>query len=522
MEHNYTAQAEALTTEELQAVVKQYKEYEPAAVLVAIAELERREAHVPNLEELKQELLQEQEPPQPETLGQKAQNFLMLFVPQRQYFVTPVLLNLNLLVFIAGAVLGLHVLNPDAEKLVGWGANFGPYTLTGEWWRLLTSMFLHGGLIHLLLNMVALVNIGVQLEMLVGRVQFILAYLLCGLAGSVASLWWTSPEVSVSVGASGAIFGMFGMLLMVFLLEREMEWKSKRAILGNMLFVIGINLAYGMRGNIDNAAHIGGLVAGMVYGAILLLRSDRYITQKYGAVGNAGLAGGGLLLLVVCFNMIPFTGKARYVYTLEQVGKKEQTAMEAMLAMDKAGGNVEADKMLPVLEQGIQLWEESEELLEEIDDAPAGEEARLSALLDYVRLRKMSYQMLRDDLQAGRPPLHQKQQQMLSAINHYAMQLQRGDFSGNTVQSSDQPAGGLVKGSNGEELSAEDMAAIGDPLYVLDGVELGVASKSDPLPEVRQLSPETIESITVLQRAEAVKLYGEKASGGAILITTKK
>ncbi|GAB3825325.1 hypothetical protein GCM10028895_34800 [Pontibacter rugosus] len=446
MERDYTAQAEALSTEDLKEVVQQHQEYEPEAVQAAMAALEKRGEEVPEWEPA------EQAQPQRETLGQKINGFLQLFVPQQNYFVTPILLNLNLLVFIVGALLGLHVLEPDAARLVDLGANFGPYTLTGQPWRLLTSMFLHGGLLHLLFNMMALVNIGAQLEMLIGRVQFILAYVLCGLAGSVISLWWVSPEVNVSVGASGAIFGMFGLLLMVLLLEREMDWKTKQGMLGSMAVVIGLNLAYGMRDGIDNAAHVGGLVTGVVYGALLLLRSDRYITQKYSAVGNSITMVTGLLLVYVWFSLIPFTGKTRYVQVVEKIGQNEQQAMQAMIAMDKAGENVKAEEMVPMLANGIALWEESENLLESIDDAPDAEKPRVAAMLDYVRLRKMSYQMLHDDLLANRPLLHQKQQQMLGAINHYAMQLQHDNFSeaASPVITNDYELEQKIKGSDGK------------------------------------------------------------------------
>lgn len=529
MDNNYTVQAQELSTEELQAVLQEHREYETEAVLAAMEELQKRGVVVPEQEQLKQQLQQEEQVmqvPEKETPAQKAKSFFMLFVPQPHYTVTPVLLNLNLLVFIVGALLGLDIVNPDAGRLVDMGANFGPYTLTSEWWRLLTSMFLHGGIMHLLFNMMALVQIGVQLEALVGRVQFALAYVLCGLAGSVTSLWWTSPDISVSVGASGAIFGMFGMLLMVLMLEREMDWKSKRAMLTNMAVVIGINLAYGMRGGIDNAAHIGGLVAGIVLGAILLLRSGRYITQSYTTVGTAVTTAVGGILLIGFFNAIPFTGKVRYAYAMEEIGKKEEMAMQAIYALDKAGDNPDPATILPMVATGIQLWEESEVLLEDIDDAPESEQRRMSALLDYVRLRKLSYQMLQDDLKAGRPLLHQKQQQMLYAINSYAVQLQKGDFPDEATQSSDQNGQvsmeELVTNSDGAPLDSADVAAVGDPLYVLDGIEVGVASKSELLPEVQQLTPERIKNITVLKGPEAVAIYGNKAVGGAVIITTNK
>ncbi|WP_439880869.1 rhomboid family intramembrane serine protease [Pontibacter sp. MBLB2868] len=524
MDKNYTAQAQELTTDALLTVLQEYREYEAEAVLAAIQELEHRGVEVPG----KYHLLQELEQPQPvkETQAENAKSFLMLFVPQPYYTVTPILLNLNLLVFLGGLVLGLDFMNPDANRLVDIGANFGPYTLTGEWWRLFTSMFLHGGVVHLLFNMVALVQIGMQLEALIGRVQFAVAYLLCGLAGSITSLWWISPEISVSVGASGAIFGMFGLLLVVMLLERELAWKDKKAILTNMAVVIGINLAYGMRGGIDNAAHVGGLLSGMAYGAVLLLRSDRYITQNYNLKGTAVTVGLGLGALVVFFNLIPFTGMTRYTFALDEIGKKEELAMQAVYELDKAGDHPDTAKLLPMVEGGIELWEECEVLLENIDDAPKEEQARFTAMLDYVRLRKLSYQMLRDDLKAGRPLMHAKQRQMLYAINHYAQQLQEDDFSEAETQYTDAGEQGLdesmITGSDGAPLDSTDMASVTDPLYVLDGKVLGVASQGDDLPEMQQLSQDKIKSIVLLKATEAEETFGKKAAGGAIVITTKK
>lgn len=529
METNYTSQAQALTTEELQAVLLEYREYEPEAVLAAIAELQKRGEQTPQLEQLQQELAAAA-PLEPklvkETPARKAKNFLMLFVPQPHYQVTPVILNLNLLVFGIGAILGLNLINPDAGDLVGLGANYGPYTLSGEWWRLLTSVFLHGGILHLLLNMVALVSIGAQLEALVGRTQFLLAYLLCGLSGSVISLWWTTPEVTVSVGASGAIFGLFGMMLILLLLEREMDWKSKQGILINMAVVIGINLAYGMRGGIDNAAHIGGLLAGIGYGSILILRSDRYIRYEFSALGNGLTFGAGILLLIGVISFIPFKGNARWIYTMDQVVINEDVALQAVIELDKAGDKYDAEKIMPMVETGIVLWDETEVLLEAIDDAPEAEQAKLTALLDYVRLRKMSYQMLLEDLKANRPLLNQKQQQMLGAINSYVAMLQNNDFSSiqhhPTTPEEAELAASIITGSDGKPVNPSDLSSLKEPLFILDGEEIGRAPQIDMLPALNELDFDDIENVTVFKTEEAVKIYGEKGVWGVVRITTKK
>lgn len=522
---DYTTEAQQLTTEELQRILSEYQAHEPEAVVAAIEALQQRGQEIPNLQEL-QAALNAQAEPEKQSFADKLKANLMLLVPQPNYLVTPFIFYLNLLAFIAGTILGIDMIEPDAGAMIGLGANFSPYTLSGEWWRLLTSAFLHGGIVHLAFNMLALLNIGSQLEALVGKVQFLLAYLLCALAGSVASLWWTNPGVQVSVGASGAIFGLFGMLLIILALERELDWKSKRAILANIAVVIGMNLMYGMRSGIDNAAHIGGLVGGLAFGFMLMLRSNRHIHYKFSAIGNSVSVGAVLLLLIGIISSIPFKGEARWVYTLEQVGINENEAMQAVFELDKAGDDYDAEQMLPLVANGLQLWEETEVLLEQVDDAPAEEQRKLEALLDYVRLRKLSYQMLQDDLKAGRALLHPKQQQMLGAIGSYVTMLQTNNFSSLDRQEMSeeeiQETVGMIKGSNGEPMQAEEIEAVKNPLFVLDGKELGVAPVEEAFPEVNALQPADIEKVTLLKGDEAVATYGDIAAGGAILITTTK
>ena len=119
--------------------------------------------------------------------------------------VTPALLFLNFAVFAALVVSGASPLSPDVATLLDWGANSGVRTLAGEWWRLVACIFLHGGIIHLSLNCYVLWIAGRVVERLVGTTSFATLYLVSGVIGSLASLAWN--PFSVSVGASGAIFG---------------------------------------------------------------------------------------------------------------------------------------------------------------------------------------------------------------------------------------------------------------------------------------------------------------------------
>jgi rhomboid protease GluP len=167
------------------------------------------------------------------------------------------LIGLNVLVFIFGLLSG--GLNGPTEAGVLWA----PGVWQGEWWRLLTAMFLHANLIHLLVNMWALYALGPELEKIYGTPRFVLLYFGAGWAGSLASLMFTGA----SVGASGAIFGLAGAWLAISLSHRHYF----KLFGSQVLTVVLINLAigFGASGLIDNNGHIGGLLGGLALGLVL-------------------------------------------------------------------------------------------------------------------------------------------------------------------------------------------------------------------------------------------------------------
>lgn len=154
-------------------------------------------------------------------------------------------------------------------QLVAWGSNEGHLTLHGQWWRLVTSMFLHGSVLHIAFNMLALWQVGQLVERLFGSLRFFALYMIAGVCGSLASVLW-NPHVN-SVGASGAIFGILGGLLAF--IRRENSGvpptivKELRASVAPFLL---FNLAAGfLYAHTDNAAHLGGLIGGFVAGHLL-------------------------------------------------------------------------------------------------------------------------------------------------------------------------------------------------------------------------------------------------------------
>ncbi|RFZ85352.1 rhomboid family intramembrane serine protease [Mucilaginibacter terrenus] len=161
---------------------------------------------------------------------------------------------------------GLGFMSFDAQDLYQWGANQRAAVLAGQWWRLLSSTFLHGGAMHLFGNTYGLLIVGAMVEQYIGRVRLFVAYFACGLVASIASIWW-HPD-TVSVGASGAIFGLCGVLL-ALLITNKTDGAFKT---GGLIFIglyAGINLLFGLKGNVDNAAHVGGLVGGIIVGLIM-------------------------------------------------------------------------------------------------------------------------------------------------------------------------------------------------------------------------------------------------------------
>lgn len=188
---------------------------------------------------------------------------LRLLIPKGDYFITPIIIYLNVLVFILMAISSLRFYKFQGSDLLLWGANFKPYTIHGEWWRLLTNTFIHGGITHLILNIMALLFAGIFLEPVLGRTKFLMAYLLSGILASCASLWWY--DATISVGASGAIFGLYGVFLSFFVNSVSVDFRNNPLLISVLVFV-GFNLLMGITGGIDNAAHVGGLISGFVIG----------------------------------------------------------------------------------------------------------------------------------------------------------------------------------------------------------------------------------------------------------------
>jgi membrane associated rhomboid family serine protease/Flp pilus assembly protein TadD len=183
--------------------------------------------------------------------------------------VTQVIFGINVAVFQGMALAGVSITDPTSQDLLHWGANYGQWTLAGDWWRLVTCVFLHIGVLHIALNMWCLWSLGTLCESLYGSWTFAVVYLICGVSGSLASIAW--HPYGISAGASGAIFGIAGALIASI---KFGEFSLPRSLVASQLSCLVAFLVYSLifgaiSGTTDNAAHIGGLVAGCVMGVLI-------------------------------------------------------------------------------------------------------------------------------------------------------------------------------------------------------------------------------------------------------------
>lgn len=210
--------------------------------------------------------------------GDNDLSFWSLLTPRKGNIATPLLVYINVALFIVMSVNGVSLIEPTGISLMKWGADFGPLTLTGDWWRTITCNFIHIGIMHLLMNMYALLYIGLFLEKIIGSRKVITAYILTGLFSALLSLM-IHPE-TISAGASGSIFGLYGIFLSNLIFNHKMEQNQRKSLLYSIGIFVVYNLLLGAKEEgIDNAAHIGGLVSGIVLG-IMYFFADKNESKR--------------------------------------------------------------------------------------------------------------------------------------------------------------------------------------------------------------------------------------------------
>lgn len=250
-----------------------------------------------------------------------------LIARRRRIPVTTLLLAANVSVFVAMLLSGAGLWHSSNDVQFAWGANFGPATKDGEWWRLGSALFLHFGLLHLAMNMASLWDGGRLVERMFGPARFAVIYFVSGLAGNLLSLI-VQGDRAISGGASGAIFGVYGALL-AFLWQQRATLDRReftRLFWGACLFAaVTIFLGFQIAG-IDNGAHIGGFVAGLLAGAALTrpLSAEAGVLGAYrGGTASAGQWLAGLALTTAVALMVIGLPAPRYRWSEEVVARSE-------------------------------------------------------------------------------------------------------------------------------------------------------------------------------------------------------
>lgn len=325
--------------------------------------------------------------------------------------VTAVVVGLNVAVFCAMAVAGAGIIEPNAGVHVAWGSNFGPQTTGGEWWRLVTSTFLHFGLLHLFFNMWALLTTGPLVERLYGPAAFAFLYLASGVLASLASVAW-NPMVN-SAGASGAIFGVYGALLALLLHARaEIPRSVLRSLRNSTLFFVLYSLGNGLsHQGIDNAAHVGGLCGGFLLAPLLRRR-----LSAGGDVRPGGRVRRFVLPVVACAAAIlggaiaaahraAASAEVEFTRTLDWFRDGESRAIAASrdLAKQASAGKIsDAEFAARYQRDFVAFWDEADARIGPIPLPPSSSMAATSARLrELISSRRKSGRLLVEGLREG-------------------------------------------------------------------------------------------------------------------------
>jgi rhomboid protease GluP len=335
---------------------------------------------------------------------EQSQRFNRAMATTPRPLITPILIAINVAVFAAMVASGFSFTNPSVESFLRWGADFGPSTTHGQWWRIVTAAFVHGGFLHLLMNMLILLSIGLFTERLFGRVAFTVLYLFAGIGGNLASL--ALHPFTVSMGASGAIFGLYGGLLAVLLLHRNTVPRPRIvAIAKSAAIFIAINLLYGLsQSNVDVAAHIGGLVAGFLLGCGLtgpLVPADPDWRQGRSLV--VALAGTALAVILALRIPAADDWRSNLNRLIPLDTKNQQLYDDALKKLQlRQIGAAEFGKLIDT--QILPPWNSERESLLKLR-LPKPQRALADRLLEYMSLRAEAWSLMEKGVSTTDPAM---------------------------------------------------------------------------------------------------------------------
>jgi len=267
----------------------------------------------------------------------------------RDHEITFFLIAIKLAVFGSMAVRGVNVLNPSPADITQWGGNVREYVAVGEWWRLITNLFVHISIFQLLTNLVGLYFIGLLVETILGKLKFLIAFLVTGALASLSSIYFVGQ--GVTAGSSGAVAGLYGVFLAFATtryINKRFSWLSLSGI-----FAAGCLFIYtALQGQVDYATNLGGLAAGIIIGYLFYFF---HFKRNLARAGGTRISIEVMLLTALLIFLYLKNSKNDSLRFEKSVMKLNQIELKAMTQMqrlqfsqsDNDAANVLRDSALP-------------------------------------------------------------------------------------------------------------------------------------------------------------------------------
>ncbi len=338
-------------------------------------------------------------------------------------FVTEALVAINVLVFVIMVARGVSPMEPKVLDLLDWGAGYGPRTAGGQWWRLFTATFLHIGVIHLGMNMYVLWDAGRLVERIFGNAGFLVLYVSAGLAGSIASVAW--HPFTVSAGASGAVFGVYGGLLGFLVMERRsLPREVLQSFQRSAMVFVGLNLMIGLGAKgIDLAAHVGGFVGGFAGGLVLSHPLDAAGASRRGMRAAFLAAGTAIAVLTATRLLPPRTDVEAELTSFRAVEKRSMDGLREAFEASKDGKLTDAQFAERIETQILPPWQASHRKLAAAQGVPTEEQRYLDALLVYMSAREDAFSLLAEGARTDDAAVIQRGQEKLHEANELVKKL---------------------------------------------------------------------------------------------------
>jgi membrane associated rhomboid family serine protease len=303
-------------------------------------------------------------------------------------FVTPALVALNVVTFVM-MLFGSGSLG-DPETLLGWGGSFGPSTSNGEWWRLVTSMFVHAGLFSLLVNLIGLAQVGWLLERLVGPITVAAIYFGAGVFGGLVNL--ALHPVDVHLGATAAIVGLYGLFVasLVWTLLNRSNFVIPLIGLKPLAPAAGIFVLYVMLGGVERAPALASFATGLIGGLVLTrgINEDKPSVRRLAATVTATMA-------IAIVAAVPLRGLPLVKPEIARAVEVEQRTSETYgkeVAKFKVG-HIRAEALAKLIEGSIiPELRATRTRLASIERVPLEQQPLVADAVEYLRLREESWQ----------------------------------------------------------------------------------------------------------------------------------